>query len=304
MHSEIEAAVVDSAADAFRPRHGETRPAGSPCANCGATLVGAWCHDCGQLAEDFHRSIVKLLGEVVEGLTHLDGRLWRTVPNLALKPGKLTRDYIHGHRAAQIPPLRLFLVVLLMFFVSMSIGQKPQLLKFGSPAERAKISAQLAHSKIELPGMDPRAVSAANWFKSRSQAVLQDPERYKLILESQEERFAFLALPVATLLMSLLFVFQRRFYIFDHTIFSLHSLSFQGLLLTASNLLNLAVANLGSLLLILAPVHLFIHMRGMYGTSILGTLLRMSLLALGSLIAFLVLFLALLLVGLAAMEPA
>ena len=302
MHSEIEAAALDGAGGAFQPRHGHTRPPGSPCANCGETLAGPWCHACGQLAEDFHRSIVRLLGEVVESLTHMDGRLWRTLPNLAVKPGRLTRDYIDGRRASQIPPLRLFLVVLLLFFLTTSLGPRQDLLKFGSPAERARVSAEIGQSNIQIGGLSRQNLALVNWLKARAQAVLQDPERFRLVLEAQEERFAFLALPVATLLLALVFVFQRRFYIFDHTIFALHSLSFQGLLLSASNILKLGVPG-ASLILFLAPVHLFIHMRGSYETSILGTLFRMALMAIGSLIAFTVLFLCLLVVGLVAMEP-
>ena len=89
-----------------------------PCANCGAVLQGDWCHECGQLAEDFHRSVTRLIMEAVEGLTHLDGRFWRTAPTLLVRPAKLTTDYIEGHRASQIPPLRLFLVVLLLVFLT------------------------------------------------------------------------------------------------------------------------------------------------------------------------------------------
>ena len=46
------------------------------------------------------------------------------------------------------------------------------------------------------------------------------------------QRFAFLMLPIAALILSVLFVFKKNVYVFDHLIFSMHSLSFQGLLLT------------------------------------------------------------------------
>ena len=302
MH-EVEAAAVDTLGAVFRPRHRVTRPPGSPCANCGAILQGDWCHDCGQLAEDFHRSVVRLIMEAVEGLTHLDGRFWRTAPGLLIKPAKLTRDYIDGHRAAQIPPLRLFLVVLLLVFLTASFGAHRKALIFDSPAERSHVEASLQKMNFSMRWGNKTLSDPANWFKPRMLEVVRDPERFKLILESQEERFAFLALPLATLLLCGVFVFQRRFYVFDHTIFALHSLSFQGLLLTTTNLLGLGLGGSSGLLLFLAPAHLFVHMRGFYRTSILGTLLRMVLLAIGSLAGFVVLFLGLLLVGLNAMTP-
>ena len=131
--------------------------------------------------------------------------------------------------------------------------------------------------------------------------MLEDPERFKLVLESQSERFAFLTLPLATGLLALLFVFQRRFFVFDHTIFALHSLSFQGLLFTLSSILGLLWKPLSALILLAAPVHLFVHMRGLYRSGVPGTLLRMALLGVGSGIGFVVLLLLLVLVGLNAM---
>jgi hypothetical protein len=109
-------------------------------------------------------------------------------------------------------------------------------------------------------------------------------------------------LPISALFLSLLFVFQRRFYVFDHLIFSMHSLSFQGLLLSLIFLLN-GLSSAAGWLVLLAPVHLFVHMRGTYQTSTPGALLRMVLLFVGSAIAFLFLALGLIWVGLSAMKP-
>ena len=109
---------------------------GTPCANCATPLQGPWCHVCGQSAEDFHRSIVKLTGEVIEGVLHADGRLWRTLPDLMFRPGRLTRAYLEGHRAPQIPPLRLFLVVLLAIFLVgglTSSDMEPPVVRFCDP---------------------------------------------------------------------------------------------------------------------------------------------------------------------------
>jgi hypothetical protein len=47
---------------------------GTPCPNCGTALAGAYCYACGQKAEDYHRSIFRLVGEAVDGLTNFDGR--------------------------------------------------------------------------------------------------------------------------------------------------------------------------------------------------------------------------------------
>ena len=63
-------------------------------------------------------------------------------------------------------------------------------------------------------------------------------------------------------------------------------------------LLSLATP-LGPQLFWLAPIHLFMHMRGTYRISVIGTLVRMTLLFLGSAIAFGLLVGGLVIVGLA-----
>jgi hypothetical protein len=56
------------------------------------------------------------------------------------------------------------------------------------------------------------------------------------------------------------------------------------------------------ILLLPAPVHLFVHMRGVYRTSVVGTLIRMFLLFVGTCIAVSILAVGLIAVGLNGMN--
>ena len=325
MPQEFDTAVAASAGGFLRRGHGPTAPPGTPCGNCGAILQGPWCHDCGQLGKDFHRSTWHLCAEAVEGLFHLDGRLWRTLPDLMFRPGRLTKAYLEGHRSPQIPPLRLFLVVLLAIFLIGGLTAGPGLgrvhsttttetngrlvstgsttvgLSHLSPTQRAKLGQAIDSANVELGGTRPN-VAATAWLRDRLKRTIDDPQRFYLILEQWSERFAFLMLPVAALLLSLAFVFQRQFYLFDHTIFSLHSLSANGLLICAVLTLSSVFDEWAFLLLLAVPIHLFVHMRGVYRRSVLGTLTRMTVLSLGSLAAALLLVFALVAVGLNGMS--
>jgi hypothetical protein len=318
---ELEVAVADSAgALAQAASHRHTPVPGTPCANCATPLQGPWCHACGQSGEDFHRSVGRLTAEVVEGLLHVDGRLWRTLPDLMLRPARLTTAYLEGHRAPQIPPLRLFLVVLLAIFVIGGLGggsgfniTKPGRTTMGhdtvvtvtgskslselSPAQRAEIQQNISNMKVVVGGATPNLV-ATNWLRDRLSRTLADPERFYLILEQWAERFAILMLPVSALLLSVLFVFQRRFYLFDHTIFSLHSLSAMGVAIILAMGLRAVIGDWAFALLAPLPAHLYGHMRGVYRTSVVGTLLRMALLFLGSSLAATLLVVGLISVGL------
>jgi hypothetical protein len=318
MAIEMETATAASLGGFFRRRAKHALPLGAPCANCATPLAGPWCHSCGQLGEDFHRSTFKLIAEAFEGVLHIDGRLWQTLPDLFLHPARLTRAYLDGHRAPQIPPLRLFLVVLLLVFFASSLGgrgvvvhttttddhghvlaNQTQTLATLSPEDRETVKAALDKAKVTINNKpNPQA---KEWFKTRLVNALDDPERFKLVLEKWSERFAFLTLPLAAGLLSVVFVFQRRFYVFDHTIFSLHSLSAVGLMFALGEVLSPVTRGDSMILLLAAPAHLFLHMRGVYGTSVFGTLFRMWLIAFGTLIGACFIVLGLLWVGLSGM---
>ncbi|MGZ8362959.1 MAG: DUF3667 domain-containing protein [Caulobacteraceae bacterium] len=335
---------------------------GAPCANCATPLQGPWCHACGQSGEDFHHSIWKLLIDGFESLFHADSRIWRTLPDLTLHPGRLTRSYLDGHRAPQVPPFRMFLIILLLVFFAGHLATKGEggnqlVVKETSPAQAAKaaeakkeiagakdemtrklgpaaganfakrmspLEAQLDRQVkgrpapdensrgvivggvpvIHLDGNEKASPLVDRWVQTRIAAIKANPQQFGLVLEIWAHRVAILALPISALLMSLVYVFQRRFYMFDHMVFSMHSLSFQLLLLTAIFLLSIVVGNGAWWLSLLAPVHLFFHMRGTYGSSWWGTLLRMLILFAGTVVAFSALAVLWVVLGANAMLPA
>ncbi|MWV26905.1 DUF3667 domain-containing protein [Aurantiacibacter rhizosphaerae] len=92
------------------------------CLNCGTNLTGAYCHACGQQGH-IHRTIGAFMHDLLHGALHFEGKLWRTLPLLAFKPGALTRRYIEGERARFVSPMALFLFsVFLMFAVFQMLG--------------------------------------------------------------------------------------------------------------------------------------------------------------------------------------
>ncbi len=108
---------------AIEPTAGEGRHGGGgTCLNCGTSLIGDYCHHCGQTGH-IHRALTAWWHDLAHGVLHLDGKIWRTLPLLALRPGDLTRRYVEGERARFVSPMALFLFsVFLMFAVFSSIG--------------------------------------------------------------------------------------------------------------------------------------------------------------------------------------
>ena len=252
-------------------------------------LQGRWCHRCGQRAETHHRSLRHVLAETVEAFTHADSRLWRTLSRLLLDPASLTRDYIDGRHASEIPPLRLFLVMLLLLFAFGSITGHTQTVP---PVDLDRAMLEKLLRAAGLPD------TLRLWLQSHIERAAADPRAFLDVVKEWSERFAFLMLPVGTILLTLIFIADRRCTAYDHVIFTLHSLSFATLVMTVFILVPAAVGDLALLLLLLPPLHLFTHMRGVYRTGRTGTLLRMAALAFGSLIGILLLVAGILLIGL------
>jgi hypothetical protein len=118
-----EAVTGGMLARAVEPAAGE-HDAGEPgnCLNCGAALQGAYCHQCGQQGH-IHRTLMAFWHDLAHGVLHFEGKIWRTLPMLAWRPGELTRRYIDGERARFVSPMALFLFsVFLMFGVFGTIG--------------------------------------------------------------------------------------------------------------------------------------------------------------------------------------
>ncbi len=92
------------------------------CLNCGARLLGPYCSLCGQRHEPHPPTVGHLLGETFETLTHADSRLWRTLRTLLARPGALTREWSARHRAGYLPPIRLYLVLSVVFFLMVALG--------------------------------------------------------------------------------------------------------------------------------------------------------------------------------------
>ena len=89
------------------------------CLNCGAALQGSFCAACGQRSVPPDPSVAELAGDAWQELSGYDGRIAATIRGL-LRPGYLTREYIAGRRARYLSPMRLYLIVSVIYFVAAS----------------------------------------------------------------------------------------------------------------------------------------------------------------------------------------
>ena len=90
------------------------------CKNCNSELGGLYCSECGQKNSQL-LSIKETLKEFTDNVFSFDTRFFITLKYLITKPGLLTTEYWLGRRTKYLPPLRLYLVMSLMYFFISSI---------------------------------------------------------------------------------------------------------------------------------------------------------------------------------------
>jgi hypothetical protein len=92
-------------------------------------VTGRYCGACGQRLEPPLHTLWHFMSVAAEDLTHADSRIWRTLAALLFRPGSLTAEFIRGRRARYLPPVRLYLVLSVVFFLWLDAAHtSPQVL--------------------------------------------------------------------------------------------------------------------------------------------------------------------------------
>ncbi len=302
-------------AQAVEPDHGSGGGHGHPaaCLNCGTVLRGSHCHACGQAAH-VHRTLGAFFHDLLHGVFHFEGKIWRTLPLLAWNPGRLTREYIDGRRASYVSPIALFLFsVFLMFAVVKQVAggldpkealriegnvpdgivqleqslreqeaQRADLVRQGQST--AAIDRELAEDRQALELLRGVGDGRPLQFESGSdipaldqaiKAMRENPGLVTFQLQTNAYKYSWALIPISVPFVWLLFPFSRRFHLYDHTVFVTYSLSFMSLLAVVLALANAAQVPLVMLAgLLLPPWHMYRQLRGAYALGRLGALWR------------------------------
>jgi uncharacterized protein DUF3667 len=165
---------------------GEAPEAGRVCLNCGTALAGPYCHRCGQAAH-IHRSVTAWSHDLAHGVLHLDGKIWRTLPLLAWRPGELTRRYVEGERARFVSPLALFLFSVFLMFALLSAIGGPAI--GVDPNARRELAAELQGADRDIARLEAerRQRAARNQDVARVDARLGEAKNERRALATASE---------------------------------------------------------------------------------------------------------------------
>lgn len=239
------------------------------CQNCGHTVEEVYCPHCGQKNTETRQPFLHLVAHFAEDLTHYDGAFWKTIKFLLFRPAYLTQQYLQGKRQAYVPPVKLYIFVsFITFFLPVILpdfsgkeekdtddyyAQAPTknkidltkkenvwLVDYDTEGILNPMSYRNIKEMDSIEALKPDSLRL-NSYEYKVAKKMIHRYRYKTpkqVLDEANDLTAknipkalFIYLPIFAFLLWL-FHGKKRWYFFDHGIYTLHYFSF--LLLLAS----------------------------------------------------------------------
>jgi hypothetical protein len=269
--------------------HATPAPVPAHCRNCRAPLAAEpaprYCWRCGQETTLHEPTFLEFVHEFIGHYVALEGALWRTLGQLIVAPGRLTREYLAGRRRRYVLPLRLYLTASFVFFVvvkvfggasSFQLVVAPAFDANGRPitaaADPEGYRASIAEAKgcIERPG-------SCSWFQTlnariglKADTVARQPDEISRRVVGLAPYALFLLLPLFAAIVMLAYRGRRMNY-GVHFVFGLHTHSFWFLALVPIAVLPRGI---GLFAMLLLPAYALVALHRVYEGGWPETLLR------------------------------
>jgi len=91
------------------------------CLNCRHVVEQKYCPNCGQENTDSRKTFHHLFVHFFEDLTHYENAFWKTIRNLLFKPATLTKEYLSGKRLSYLAPVRLYIFISFITFLLIAL---------------------------------------------------------------------------------------------------------------------------------------------------------------------------------------
>ena len=233
------------------------------CLNCRHVVEQKFCPNCGQENSDSRKTFHHLFIHFFEDLTHYENAFWKTIKNLLFKPSTLTKEYLSGKRLSYLAPVRLYIFISFITFLLIALfpsnitenltkGEK----EITSNLEKANTKESKNYSEknyfksktvdksyfkfktmkeidsIQKYGKEEEKLSQFQYWIYEKAAHVSETNTKKQIIEKFIESFVHNIPKILFIIMPFfaffLWIFhnKKKWYYFDHGIFTLHYFSF------------------------------------------------------------------------------
>ena len=122
------------------------------CLNCQTTVIGRYCHVCGQENLEPKETVWHLVQHFFNDITHFDGKFFSTVGLLLRKPGFLSAEYMAGRRMSYLNPIRMYVFTSAFFFLILFALKNPKDMVHNTEEkpDRGETIADLKQDRVKL----------------------------------------------------------------------------------------------------------------------------------------------------------
>ncbi|HEX5169726.1 MAG TPA: DUF3667 domain-containing protein [Cyclobacteriaceae bacterium] len=229
----------------------------SQCLNCGTSLTGKYCSNCGQKVLPPRQTLGDLIVNFIGSFTSFESKFFLTLRFLLLKPGLMITDYNGGKRERYYHPARMYVFLSFIFFLLFSLGPDKEVavvtrngIPLSSEEEKKYLdSLQIAIDTIEWAKLgssmepttlqeydsienakvkDDRDGTIERFFQRRSIQLKQKyGGDYRAMMKGFSKSFSdntpkmiFLLLPIFALILLVIY-FRHDIYYSEHLVFTI-----------------------------------------------------------------------------------
>lgn len=242
------------------------------CLNCRHVVEQKYCPNCGQENTDSRKTFHHLFIHFFEDLTHYENAFWKTIRNLLFRPSTLTKEYLSGKRLSYLAPVRLYIFI--SFITFLMIALFPSHVTENLDKSEKEISSKLmrknksvnnkihVNKHIELTPMkeidsiqkygkeDEKLSEFQYWAYEKAVHVTEKNTTVEIIEKFIESfvhnipKILFIIMPFFAFVLWL-FHNKKKWYYFDHGIFTLHYFSFLLLIFLILFIINKVIGLFG-----------------------------------------------------------
>jgi hypothetical protein len=223
------------------------------CLNCKHVVEQKFCPNCGQENTDTRKTFHHLFIHFFEDLTHYENAFWKTIRNLLFKPATLTKEYLSGKRLSYLAPVRLYIFISFITFLLIALFSDGAGEKLSKNADQISSNiikqerkgAKTTKDKLYFDFTPMKEVDSiqkygkANekysdfeyWITEKMLHVTENNTKQEIVAKFIDSFFhnipkiLFIIMPFFAFFLWL-FHNKKKWYYFDHGIFTLHYFSF------------------------------------------------------------------------------
>jgi len=224
------------------------------CLNCyNPNVEERFCPKCGQENIENRMSLKGIIFHFFEDLTHYDSAFFKSIKYLLFNPAKLTLAYLDGRRKIYVAPIKLyFFISFITFFLPSVLPDLYQQKKEPIATEKKELNPKVPifglteyktvkqYDSVQKALPEHNKINSIRFYLTRKVLETKEKKSAEYIKERFNEDYQknipkaiFIYLPIFGFWLWL-FHSKKRWFFFDHAIFTFHYFSFLLLTLTIS----------------------------------------------------------------------